>query len=47
LKADKPADGATVNLQRAKDSVTVKLSVVNKEGVYVFENISDGSTKFS
>jgi len=38
----KPAEGATVSLLRAKDSATVKLSVANKEGVYVFENIADG-----
>lgn len=38
----KPAEGATVSLLRAKDSATVTFSVVNKEGVFAFENIADG-----
>lgn len=38
----KPAEGATVNLLRARDSATVKLAVANKEGTYSFENIADG-----
>ncbi len=38
----RPAEGATVSLLRAKDSATVKLSVVNKEGNFALENISDG-----
>lgn len=38
----KPAEGATVSLLRAKDSATVKLSVANKEGKFVFDNIADG-----
>jgi iron complex outermembrane recepter protein len=42
VQNSKPAEGATVSLLRAKDSVTIKLSVVNKEGAYVFENIADG-----
>lgn len=42
LKNEKPEDGATVTLLRAKDSATVKLSAANKEGVYLFENIADG-----
>jgi iron complex outermembrane recepter protein len=42
LKNDKPADGATISLLRAKDSATVKLSASNKEGQYVFENIAEG-----
>jgi hypothetical protein len=42
LQNGKPAEGATVSLLRAKNSVTVKLSVANKEGLYVFENIADG-----
>ncbi|MEO8404377.1 MAG: TonB-dependent receptor, partial [Chitinophagaceae bacterium] len=42
LKNESPAAGATVILLRAKDSVAVKFSVVDKEGVYVFENIADG-----
>ncbi len=42
LKNEKPAEGATVSLLRAKDSSTVKLSAANKEGLYFFENIADG-----
>lgn len=42
MQSAKPAEGATVSLLRAKDSATIKLSVVNKEGGYVFENIADG-----
>jgi hypothetical protein len=42
LQAAKPAEGATVSLLRAKDSATVKLSVVNKEGAFALENIADG-----
>lgn len=38
----KPAEGATVNLMRAKDSATIKLAVANKGGAYSFENIADG-----
>jgi hypothetical protein len=38
----KPAEGATVSLLRAKDAATIKLSVVNKEGLFLFENIADG-----
>lgn len=38
----KPGEGATIALLRAKDSVTVKLSVANKEGLFLFENITDG-----
>src|SRR5688572_11550545 len=42
LKSGKADDGATVSLLRAKDSATLKLSAANKEGMYVFENITDG-----
>lgn len=42
LKSEKAAEGATVNLLRAKDSATVKLSAANKEGIYVFENLAHG-----
>ena len=42
LKDAKPADGVTITLLRAKDSATVKLSVTNKEGAYVFENVAGG-----
>ncbi len=38
----KVAEGASVSLLRARDSGTVKLSVANKEGVYVFENMANG-----
>jgi hypothetical protein len=41
-KNGSPAEGATVSLLRTKDSAAVKFSVVNKEGMYVFENIADG-----
>ncbi|HEV7331520.1 MAG TPA: TonB-dependent receptor [Flavisolibacter sp.] len=39
----KPSDGATVSLLRAKDSVTVKLSVSNKDGYFMFSDVADGS----
>ena len=42
LKTEKPAEGATVSLLRAKDSSTVKLSASNKQGVFTFEQIADG-----
>ncbi|RYZ62969.1 MAG: TonB-dependent receptor, partial [Chitinophagaceae bacterium] len=42
LQNARPAEGATVSLLRAKDSATIKLSVVNKEGTFAFENIADG-----
>ncbi|MET0391810.1 MAG: TonB-dependent receptor [Chitinophagaceae bacterium] len=42
LRNEKPAEGATVSLLRAKDSATVKLSAAGKDGRYVFENIADG-----
>ncbi|MES2881878.1 MAG: TonB-dependent receptor [Bacteroidota bacterium] len=38
----KVAEGATVSLLRLKDSGTVKLSVANKDGLYVFENMPNG-----
>ncbi len=42
LKTEKPVEGATVSLLRAKDSATVKLSASNKEGFFVFEKVADG-----
>ncbi|MET0464833.1 MAG: TonB-dependent receptor [Chitinophagaceae bacterium] len=42
LKDGRPAEGATISLLRAKDSLTVKLSATNKEGAYFFENIGSG-----
>lgn len=42
LQNEKPAEGATVSLLRAKDSATVKVSAVNKDGSYAFENVVDG-----
>ena len=42
VKTEKPAEGATISLLRAKDSATVKLSAANKEGAFVFENIAYG-----
>ena len=42
LQNGKPAEGATISLLRAKDSVTLKLSAANKEGVYAFEDIAEG-----
>lgn len=42
LQNAQPAEAATVSLLRAKDSAIVKLSVINKEGSYAFENIADG-----
>src|SRR5687767_11472908 len=41
-KNSKAVDAATVSLLRAKDSATVKITAVNKEGSYSFENISAG-----
>ena len=42
FQQDRPADGATVTLLRAKDSSVVKLSAVNKTGQYFFENVVPG-----
>ena len=42
LKTEKPAEGATVSLLRAKDSAAVKLSASNKQGLFTFEQIKDG-----
>lgn len=42
-KNAKAAEGATVSLLRAKDSATVKMLAANKEGLYSFENIADGT----
>jgi len=47
LQNAKPAEGATVSLLRVKDSATIKLSAVNKEGVYAFENIANGKYRVS
>ena len=43
LQNAKPAEGATISLLRAKDSVTVKFYIVSKQGSYVFENIANGN----
>jgi iron complex outermembrane recepter protein len=43
LRSERPADGATVSLLRAKDSAVIKLSAANKEGYYSFENVADGN----
>ncbi|HEU4472327.1 MAG TPA: TonB-dependent receptor, partial [Flavisolibacter sp.] len=37
-----PAEGATVNLLRARDSATVKLSVSNKAGQFSFDAVAEG-----
>jgi hypothetical protein len=42
VKSGTPAEGVTISLLKAKDSATVKLTVANKEGGYVFENIANG-----
>lgn len=42
-KNAKPAEGATVSLLHSKDSAVVKISAANKEGVFAFEKIPDGS----
>jgi len=42
LQSTRTAEGATVSLLRAKDSGTVKLTVSNKEGNFLFENIAIG-----
>ncbi|MGI8601057.1 MAG: outer membrane beta-barrel protein, partial [Chitinophagaceae bacterium] len=41
-KAEKPAEGATVSLLRAKDSSIIKLAVSNKEGLFAFNDVADG-----
>src|SRR5688572_29630893 len=38
----KPAEGATVSLLQAKDSVTIKLSTSNKDGRFTFDNVPGG-----
>src|SRR5689334_15443351 len=43
VRNDKPADGATISLLRAKDSASVKFSAANKEGAFSFENVPYGS----
>lgn len=42
MKDAKPVDGVTVSLLRARDSAVLKLSATNKEGAYVFENLTGG-----
>lgn len=42
VKDGQPVDNVTITLLRARDSATIKLSVTNKEGVYVFDNIPGG-----
>jgi hypothetical protein len=42
LRDEKPLEGATVGLLRAKDSATVKLFVSTKEGHFVFDGLSAG-----
>jgi hypothetical protein len=38
----KTVESATITLQRAKDSSVAKISVANKQGDFVFENVSEG-----
>ena len=38
----KTIESATITLLRSKDSSVIKLSVANKEGNFVFENVGDG-----
>ncbi len=38
----KTVESATITLLRSKDSSVIKLSVANKEGNFVFENVGDG-----
>lgn len=42
LKDEKPLEGATVGLLRAKDSVTIKLSASGKEGHFIFDGLAVG-----
>jgi hypothetical protein len=42
LQNAKPAEGATVSLLRAKDSVTLKLSASTKSGRFTFEEVAVG-----
>lgn len=39
----KTVEAATITLLRAKDSSVAKISAANKEGKFLFENVSDGS----
>jgi iron complex outermembrane recepter protein len=41
-ESQKPVQSASVSLLRAKDSSLVKIAVTDKEGKYLFENISEG-----
>ena len=47
LKAEKPVDGATVSLLRAKDSATVKLSASDKTGHFMFGKVTNGKYRVS
>ncbi|HEX8277549.1 MAG TPA: TonB-dependent receptor, partial [Segetibacter sp.] len=42
FKNEKAGEGATVTLLSAKDSTIVKLSVANKEGLFLFEKVAEG-----
>jgi iron complex outermembrane recepter protein len=43
LKGDKPFEGATVSLLRAKDSAIVRFTASNKEGIFQFDNVVVGN----
>src|SRR6185436_5824351 len=38
----KTIEAATITLMRAKDSTVAKISAANKEGTFIFENVSEG-----
>ena len=42
FKDGQPADGATVSLLRTRDTSLVKITVVNKNSLYSFENVATG-----
>jgi hypothetical protein len=43
----KTIEAATITLLRAKDSSVAKMSAANKDGNFVFENVSDGNILFN
>jgi iron complex outermembrane receptor protein len=42
IKTEKPVEGATVALLRAKDSAVVKLSASDKAGEFIFDKLAEG-----
>jgi iron complex outermembrane receptor protein len=42
FKNEKAGEGSTITLLHAKDSTILKLSIANKEGLYLFEKVAEG-----